>query len=128
MDSWTEALAGKKRQDFGNVKLEARNELSAYLTYNHKERRKQWNTLTAEVKPHVVALATSACQSVELPEARAKALLDQVTWDWLAACMEYEYADLMAPALYDRLAGWYLRGHFPCGWQGNFPRGSLEVY
>ncbi len=34
-----------------------------------------------------------------------------------AAAMEAEYADVQPPGFFSCLAFWYLKGHFPCGWQ-----------
>jgi hypothetical protein len=44
------------------------------------------------------------------------------------ACVEQEYADVVAPAFFSRLAEWYLRGHYPCGWLGDYPDGKIMVY
>ena len=49
-------------------------------------------------------------------------------WDILGACIEMEYADLCPPGFYTNLASWYVKEHFPCGWQGVFPQGMLIVY
>lgn len=48
--------------------------------------------------------------------------------DVLGACMENEYADLIPPKLFKDRIDWYLAGHFPCGWEGDFPEGSLIVF
>jgi hypothetical protein len=57
-----------------------------------------------------------------------KVFLDTVDWDILNLCMEAEYADVYPPGFYASQAYWYLKGHFPCGWQGAFPKGKLVIY
>ncbi len=37
----------------------------------------------------------------------------------LSAAMEVEYADVIPLGFFSCLAFWYLRGHLPCGWQGD---------
>jgi hypothetical protein len=61
-------------------------------------------------------------------EARPRTFEDAVQWDILNVCMEAEYADIYPPGFYASQAYWYVKGHFPCGWQGNFPEGKLIMY
>jgi hypothetical protein len=57
-----------------------------------------------------------------------QAFEDTVQWDILHLCMEAEYADVYPPGFYASQAYWYANGHFPCGWHGQFPEGTLIVY
>lgn len=58
-----------------------------------------------------------------------KIFLDMVDWDILHLCMEAEYAEVYPPGFYASQAYWYMQGHFPCGWQGPFPKGGkLVIY
>jgi hypothetical protein len=57
-----------------------------------------------------------------------KAFEHTVQWDILHACIETEHADLCPTGFYANLASWYTNGHFPCGWQGEFPQGMLIIY
>jgi len=52
-----------------------------------------------------------------------------VQWEILGVCMEAEYADVYPPGFYASQAYWYVKGHFPCGWEGGeFPKGKLIIY
>lgn len=42
--------------------------------------------------------------------------------------LKARYADVCPPGFYASQAYWYVQGHFPCGWQGEFPKGKLVVY
>jgi hypothetical protein len=53
---------------------------------------------------------------------------NMVQWDILHVCMEAEYADVYPPGFYASQAYWYVKGHYPCGWQGEFPKGKLIIY
>lgn len=37
-------------------------------------------------------------------------------------------SDLYPPGFFASNANWYVRGHFPCGWRGEFPKGQLVIY
>lgn len=39
--------------------------------------------------------------------------------------MEAEYADIFRPAFYASQAYWYVKGHFPCGWEVAFQAENL---
>jgi hypothetical protein len=56
------------------------------------------------------------------------AFVDTVDWDILHVCMEAEYADVYPPGFFASQAFWYVQGHFPCGWEGEFPAGRLVLY
>jgi hypothetical protein len=38
------------------------------------------------------------------------------------------YVDLYPPSFFASNAYWYVMGHFPCGWRGEFPKGQLVIY
>ncbi len=128
IETWAQAMNQRRLSDWSNVKLEPRGDLTSFLAHQHMDRYRRWNDLTGEIKPRVLELVTPVCEAVTEREKLRKSPLASVSWDVLAACMEYEYADLRAPGFYDRLASLYLLGRFPCGWQGEYPNGSLEVF
>lgn len=42
--------------------------------------------------------------------------------------MESEYADVYPPDFFAARAYWYRARHFPCGWNGDFPKATLVIY
>lgn len=43
--------------------------------------------------------------------------------------LESEHSDIVPPGFYTNvILDCYLKGHFPCGWEGEFPAGRLIVY
>ena len=69
------------------------------------------------MKPPVVA-------QVNLPSV----FFETVNWDILHVCLEAEFADVISPSYYASQAYWYVVGHFPCVWEGQFPVGKLVIY
>ena len=51
-----------------------------------------------------------------------------VRWWIIFACMESEYLDASPAGFYLPMMKWYIKGHFPCGWQGPYPRGRAVVF
>jgi hypothetical protein len=127
--SWPEAMRLCQSEDWDYVSLEAKNLLTSRLAARWPDRYREWNVLVREVKavhePLVAEKCTRTVSAYQLPQA----FVHCVQWDLLMACMELEYGDCVAPAYFSGLADWYVRGHFPCGWEGPFPDGgSLCVF
>jgi hypothetical protein len=80
------------------------------------------------VKPRVEDLVERKTRNIVLAENLPRAFVDTVLWDILHVCMESEFADSYPPGFYASQAYWYFKGHFPCGWEGDFPIGQIVVY
>lgn len=44
------------------------------------------------------------------------------------ACSESEYIDVLPLGFFSEIVSWYMVGHFPCGFDGEYPNGQLMVY
>jgi hypothetical protein len=110
------------------LQLEVLNQYREFIALHSKERLQLWNGAVGEVKritrPFVGRKIAAVVRENNLPEIFGI----QVNHDILGACMEAEYADVCPPGFFTNIGGWYLRGHFPCGWWGMFPQGRLVVY
>jgi hypothetical protein len=58
-----------------------------------------------------------------------------ICFDSLSSEVQTMYDAYLDDSIYEppkpfatELAYWYMRGHFPCGWIGDYPRGKLVVY
>lgn len=45
-----------------------------------------------------------------------------------AGCAALELATGRRDGVFGRMMAWYRRGHWPCGWSGDFPDGTLIVF
>lgn len=128
VSSWREAIDRCSSLEWENLCLEAVNQYCERLLERSRERFNQWNTVVESLKPTTQALVRRKIEAVvdehDLPEV----FEHTVHWDILHVCMEAEYADVYPPGFYASQAFWYVTGHFPCGWEGDFPDGTLVVY
>ena len=46
----------------------------------------------------------------------------------LGALREIRYHDLTLATYYMLPASWIFKGHFPCGYEGEYPDGKLVIY
>ncbi len=127
--SWKEAIATCQSKHSANVQLESKNLLTENLCFRFPDRyHGKWNPLVVRVSKKtdriVFEKILSSTHCPKLP----KRVVDAIQWDLTGIIMELEYADLVPPRFFAERAKWYLAGHFPCGWEGDFPKGRLIVY
>lgn len=127
VQSWKEAMTVCESKTSHFVTAEAANVLTERLHYEARERYRLWNKIVLELKRHTIPLVESKTAAVAKRNKLPKAFKGQVDWDILHACMELEYADIVPPRFFDERARWYLTGHFPCGWEGDFPKGGRLI-
>ena len=126
--SWREAIDRCSSVEWENLCLEAANQYRQRLLERSPERFNQWNDIVASLKPTTEPLVRRKIEAVVREHDLPKVFEDTVQWDILHVCLEAEYADVYQPGFYASQAYWYVKGHFPCGWEGDFPNGTLIVF
>jgi hypothetical protein len=129
LSSWQEAVEHCSSAAWKDLCLEAANQYSERLFERSPERFHRWNEIATEVRAVVIPLVSRKIEAVVAEHHLPIAFEHSVRWDMIHLCMESEYADVYPPGFYASHAYWYVQGHFPCGWQGEFPKdGRLIVY
>lgn len=126
--SWEEAIKSCDSVEWENLCLEAANQYRERLIERSKERFQKWNDIAREIRPTAIALVRRKTIQVIQANSLPKVFLDTVDWDIAHLLMEAEYADVYPPGFYASQAYWYVKGHFPCGWEGKFPEGRLIIF
>jgi hypothetical protein len=126
--SWEEAIRYCSSLEWENLCLEASNQYRERLLERSKERYVQWNEIVDQLKPVTIPFVRRKIEGVVREHGLPKVFEDTVQWDILGVCMEAEYADVYQPGYYASQAYWYVKGHFPCGWEGKFPTGKIIIY
>lgn len=128
LSSWEEAVASCTSLEWENLCLEAVNSYCTRLAERAPERFQLWNSIIVEVKRAIAPIVRKKIDPVVEKFGLPKRFENVVSWDIMHVCMEAEYADVYPPGYYASQAYWYVMGHFPCGWEGEFPEGKLIVY
>jgi hypothetical protein len=128
--TWSEAIRACKSQTWENVETEARNQLTMALHKLDRERYRDWNNIVCKFKDDVVIpLTKKVWEPFQQKHGLDIALVHSVEWDVLAAMMENAYMSSNHGSFFFlELLTIYEAGHFPCGWRGEWPKGSLVVY
>jgi hypothetical protein len=128
LSSWKEAIEYCSSIEWENLCLEAFNQYRMRLLERSKDRYVQWNAVVNELKKTTVPFVQKKIEAVVRQNNLPKIFENFVQGDIIGVCLEAEYADVYPPGFYADQAHWYVRGHFPCGWQGQFPQGKLIIY
>jgi hypothetical protein len=88
----------------------------------------QWDRIREEIKPVVAALVARKTAPVVAKAGLPDIVAKRATWDILCMAMEFEFAEIVPPSFFDGMTAVYLHGHFPCGWEGDWPDGQLVVF
>jgi len=128
--SWKEAMRSCSDPIWEDATLEAQNRLTEFLFSCNTKQYGDWNYITKDAKTRII---TPLVEQVWYPFSQShgldKIFVDSVSWDILGAIMEFQYRKCSGhPVFFLPLLDIYQAGHFPCGWQGEFPRGRLMVY
>jgi len=127
---WPTAIASCKGPAWENVELEARNQLTLWLHLNDHTEYQKWNDIVLAHKASVVnPLVEQTVVPYQEKHGLDIALVHSVQWDMLGALMENSYLGNGHKAFFFlELLMVYEAGHFPCGWVGEWPQGTLLVY
>jgi len=128
LSSWEQAIQSCSSPSWENLCLEGTNSYCERLLEKSPARFNQWNEVVALVKPYSDALVQNKIASVVQENNLPKVFENTVRWDMLHVLIEAEYADVYPPGFYASQAYWYVKGHFPCGWDGIFPDGKLIIF
>lgn len=124
--SWADAeksFAGSSWEDIGT---EAQGDLTEYLSVNHADKYQgQWNNLVKQVRPIVNENVAENARRFQESQGIGPVFVDCVQWDVLNGSMALIYEDCKPPSFYLDVMKIYQSGHFPCGWDGEWPNGSL---
>ena len=128
--SWSRAITSCKDQVWEDAELEAQNQLTLWLHLNDRANYQKWNEIVVAHKKAVLdPLTETIIAPFQTKHGLDIVLVHSVQWDILGALMENSYSSRGHRAFFFlELLTIYEAGHFPCGWEGEWPQGRLLVY
>jgi len=129
VSSWLHAAASFPNVEWGNLGLQRGHIIENKASQKSKERAQLWSELLKEFRPLLNEMVKRKTETVVKAQGLPAPFVSNVFGDMLGIAMESEYSDIVAPDFYTNLIlDAYLKGHFPCGWEGKYPEGKLIVY
>jgi hypothetical protein len=107
------------------VTEEAQGGLTEYLASTCPAQFQSWNSLVIDAKEIFNARVRPFVASFSTEHNLSKQFENCVEWDVIGAVMETSYERFKPPVFFRRLLDVYDQGHFPCGWRGQWPSGTL---
>ena len=128
VDDWDTAIWMITHPDWTDYKEWFWSDRLRVLSMEFPQEIKTWNDVVDEVKsftePLVDEIERARFAGQEVP----KDVFDAIRWDLVQGCMEREYEEIVPNSIYTKLAEQYLAGRLPCGWDGDYPDGSVVVF
>jgi hypothetical protein len=125
--SWQDAMTECASPEWKNTQIQAGNSTTQYLNRYHKEKFQKWNLYVNEAK-QLLAPDFDRLDEYVWAHKLENVVSDSARWDVISAVVEEQYWQLGAPKFFLELFPIYELGHFPCGWRGTWPDGSLVIY
>ncbi|EOW6620455.1 hypothetical protein ACVS9W_004205 [Cronobacter dublinensis] len=113
-------------EEWENVTLEARNNITGWLAKKHVNAFLEWNKLADAA---AIIIESKVVPQIPLIGGNQEVLLSNIKWDLLNYLLEDAYSPLLnKPLFFMNLISIYEKGHMPCGWAGLWPQGELIIY
>jgi hypothetical protein len=125
--SWEEAIQESEKYEWKCIKNEAINQISEYLDTHHRKVYQNWNIVIGEIQPILDAVYEKKIM-INLTGKSNNEAGKSIRRDVLRLLLETHWSYLVEPVFFTPVTFWYIKGHFPCGWRGNFPDGKLLVF
>ncbi len=124
VSSWDEAIATSRAKypgDWADMTLEAMNIVGHEVQRHDRAQYQEWNAHVDWIKAQLGFLKVKVLNS-PLKES-------DISFTVLGACIEAVYGGIVETKLLRDICEWFVKGHFPCGWEGeDFIGGKLIVY
>lgn len=129
VSSWLEAVAHCAGPKWQAVHSDGHYFFAHEVQQANPERYSQWNAVKEWLRPIGYNLATEKVKPILERDDLPDIVLECAKTDMFCFLVEAEFQDVIPKGgLYRALSFYYSRGHFPCGWEGDFPGGKLIIY
>lgn len=128
LDSWVEAISSCSSVGWQHILLEATNQYREMLLLHSKEHFNRWNQVVDEMKVIAEPLVMRKIDRIVRLNTLPIVFEHTVKWDMLHLLVEAEYSEIVPPSFFAGIAYWYIQGHFPCGWEGEYSNGKQIIY
>ncbi len=130
--SWDTAISAFIADSSIDAHGEARNEIMNVivpkLNVHSPNSPRARNRVVDEIQKHVLPLVERKVNFLIQTRGVSDSFVNGVKWQMTAIATAVEYSDVFVSSFYMNIRDWYLKGHFPCGWEGTYPRGRMIVF
>jgi hypothetical protein len=128
--TWGSATRKANSLKWENTTLEAQNHMLG-CAHAYEEHVCKWNEIVKMHQQHTVSHLEEKVWKPWLEDNGLDLrLVDSFSWDMLGVLREASFRELFEHDVdfFGQLLRVYAAGHFPCGWKGRYPSGTLIVF
>ena len=92
------------------------------------DRNNMWDKAVDEIEPVVNVVVDEKVAGMAVKNKFPTSFCEIVQFSILSGCLEEEFRDRIEESFFMQLILLYLQGHYPCGWDGEYPSGRLIVF
>lgn len=128
VNSWFGAHRLSRSNAWTDAQNEVANDLRARVRAVDKTLYNTWNDHVNVIKPQIEAIIRRQMTSFWLKRLVLGRMISGVEWDLLIAATERQFSGVCPLGVGSLIGDYYLAGHYPCGWLGEYPEGQLVVF
>ena len=123
-------VAAKTIESIGweNFQLDRSGDTTVFLNAKFNKEYQSWNKISKIIKANIEQQLVPILNEKGSELALSKIVIDSIKWDILSYFQEECYSQFRIPRFYNSLYKIYRSGHIPCGWEGNYPDGSICIF
>lgn len=128
--TWKEASRYFHNHNWEDTTLEAQNAITEFLFIHYRnDLNDKWNNIAAAGRNFIQTEIEPKLRIVQERFSLDQEFLATIRWDILGAILEDAYLYRNIPIRFSlELLKVYEVGHFPCGWEGEWPHGKLLIF
>jgi hypothetical protein len=127
--SWPDALRYNEQSEWYNTAaVDFRNDFARVFYRVFTDEPSPWNPTVKKIRTIVDPLFDLRMRPLAIQHNLPEDVYSISRIIVVLACMELEFPAIECKKVYTMLLGWLLQGHYPCGWEGEYPAGHLVVF
>ena len=127
LSNWPDAFTACRAESWEQICRVTANLLFEQVAKVDPEEAQEWQLAVAEMFQATADLLPRKAVDVIQTQTPSPVFVTSLAWTVQHALLEAEFLGDRGPGWYGGLADWIVKGHFPCGWSGVWPKGGRLI-
>ena len=127
LSGWPDAFTACRAESWEQICRVTANLLFEHVAKIDPEEAREWQEAVAEMFQYTAQLLPRKAVDIIQTNPPTPVFISSLAWTVQHALLEAEFLSVRGPGWYGGLADWIVKGHFPCGWSGAWPKGGRLI-
>ena len=127
LSNWPDAFTACRAESWEQICRVTANLLFEHVAKIDPQEAREWQEAVAEMFQYTADLLPRKAIDVIQTQTPTPVFISTLAWTVQHALLEAEFCGGTGPLWYGALADWIVKGHFPCGWSGVWPKGGRLI-